>query len=36
MAVKGIKKLLALALTGAVLMTSITECAFGNGKQVRL
>lgn len=32
MAVKGIKKLLALALTGAVLMTSITGCAFGNGK----
>ncbi|MBU3812459.1 MAG: peptidylprolyl isomerase [Candidatus Niameybacter stercoravium] len=29
---KGIKKLLALALTGAVLMTSITGCAFGNGK----
>lgn len=32
MAVKGIKKLLALALTGAVFMTSITGCAFGNGK----
>ena len=32
MAVKGIIILLALALTGAVLMTSITGCAFGNGK----
>lgn len=32
MAVKSIKKLLALALTGAILMTSVTGCTFGSGK----
>ena len=32
MALKSIKQLLALALTGAILMTSIAGCAFGNGK----
>ena len=32
MAVKGIKKLLALALTSTLLMTSLAGCTFGNGK----
>lgn len=32
MAVKNFKKLLALALTGALLMTSLSGCAFGNSK----
>lgn len=32
MAVKGIKKLLALALTSTLLMTGLAGCTFGNGK----